>query len=193
MDIVLFVLAYLMGSCPSAALTCRLLNLPDPRQQGSKNPGATNVLRIGGKKAGAITLVCDISKGLIPVVIAQQTAMPATTLGLVGLSALLGHLFPLFSGFKGGKGVATYFGALWGLSPQLGIIATATWLLLAAIFRYASLSSIAATIVAAIASLWLGPSSLALIIMAALISWRHHENIKRLLAGQENKINFSKK
>jgi len=165
-----------------------MLKLPDPRQQGSHNPGATNVLRIGGKKAGMMTLCADMLKGLIPILIAQALSLPAWQLDLVGLAACLGHVFPLFSGFKGGKGVATYFGALWGLSPLIGAMATGIWLIITWLTRYVSLASIIATACAAIISLWVIGSTLGLSLMAALIIWRHTQNIKRLSQGTENKI-----
>jgi acyl phosphate:glycerol-3-phosphate acyltransferase len=188
------ILAYLIGSCPSAILTCHMLGLPDPRQQGSNNPGATNVLRIGGKKAGAITLVADMAKGLIPVIIAHTLALPAWQIGLVGLASCLGHVFPIFAHFKGGKGVATYFGALWGISPINGIITTGIWLIITGSTRYVSLASMVAAVSAAITSIWIGHGTAGLALMAGIIVWRHHDNIRRLKQGTESKTSlFSSK
>jgi acyl phosphate:glycerol-3-phosphate acyltransferase len=189
---IILIIAYLIGTCPSAVLTCRILKLPDPRQQGSNNPGATNVLRLGGKKAGIITLAADVIKGLIPIIIAKYLDLTTWQLGLVGLAACLGHIFPIFSGFKGGKGVATNFGVIWAISPVNGAITTGVWLLVALLSRYASLASMTATISAAATSLWFGQGTLGLFLIAALVVWRHRANIARLKQGQESKIMLKK-
>ena len=185
-------MAYVMGSLSTAVIVSRLFGLPDPRQEGSKNPGATNVLRLGGKKAAAITLIGDALKGLVPVLIAQHLEVPLELLAAVGLAAFLGHLFPMFFGFKGGKGV----GVLSGFSIWVGLAVLATWLLMAFIFR---ISSLAALIAAALSPLYLwsilhsevlAGAGLA---MAFLLISRHRGNIERLLKGEESRIGLKKK
>ena len=148
-NLVLVVAAYLMGSLSSAIIVCRLMGFPDPRTQGSGNPGATNVLRYGGKRAAVIVLLGDALKGLIPVAIAQTLAISDTGLAAVAIAAFLGHLYPVFFGFEGGKGVATAFGVLLGLSWIIGLAVLATWLLMAFVFRYSSLAALVATMLAA--------------------------------------------
>ena len=191
MKLLLPLLAYLFGSVSSAILVCRMMGLPDPRTTGSRNPGATNVLRIGGKKAAALTLAGDVLKGLIPVLITRAVTSDPGVLSLAGLGAFLGHLYPLWFGFQGGKGVATAIGVLLGLSPLLALALVATWLLMAAAFRYSSLAALTATALTPLYSLWLLPGRpylLFTLALAALLAWRHHENIRRLLAGEEKKI-----
>ncbi len=189
-------MAYVMGSLSTAVIVSRLFGLPDPRQEGSKNPGATNVLRLGGKKAAAITLIGDALKGLVPVLIAQHLEVPLELLAAVGLAAFLGHLFPMFFGFKGGKGVATALGVLSGFSIWVGLAVLATWLLMAFIFR---ISSLAALIAAALSPLylWLILHSEVLagagLAMAFLLISRHRGNIERLLKGEESRIGLKKK
>ena len=183
--------AYLLGSISSAVIVSRLLGLPDPRSGGSGNPGATNVLRLGGKKAGALTLVGDVVKGAIPVVVARSLDAPVLTVGLCALAAFCGHLFPIFFGFRGGKGVATLFGAIMALSGALLVGAGVVWLAVAGITRFASLASLLAAAAAVPVAWWLGlglPVVLALAAMALLTSWRHAGNISRLVAGTERKI-----
>jgi len=187
----LFVAAYLLGSISTAVIVCRVLGLPDPRHQGSKNPGATNVLRIGGKKAAALTLVGDALKGVIPVAIAQALGFDDVALAVTAMAAFLGHLFPLFFGFKGGKGVATAVGVISVLSWQSGLCLIATWLLVAKVFR---ISSLAALIAASLAPpyLWYWEKSVAYLVLSLLISlvliWRHKSNIQKLMAGAEDKL-----
>ena len=137
--------AYLIGSFSTAIIVCRLYGLPDPRSQGSQNPGATNVLRFGGKKAAAITLLGDFLKGLLPVLVTRALDFSDTTIALVGIATVLGHLYPVYFGFKGGKGVATAFGVLLGLSWLLGAAAALTWIILAKLFRISSLAAILTT------------------------------------------------
>ncbi|MBL8252740.1 MAG: glycerol-3-phosphate 1-O-acyltransferase PlsY, partial [Candidatus Competibacter sp.] len=129
------VLGYLAGSVSTAIIVCRAMGLPDPRNEGSRNPGATNVLRLGGKKAAAITLAGDFLKGLLPVLFARLAGVEATGLALIALAAFLGHLYPIFFGFQGGKGVATAFGAILGLSYPVALAALATWLFMAFVVR----------------------------------------------------------
>src|SRR3569833_2803763 len=157
-DLLLTVAAYLVGSLSAAIIVCKLLGLPDPRTQGSRNPGATNVLRFGGKKAAAIVLVGDSVKGLLPVLVAQWLRVDDNVLAAVGLAAVLGHLYPLFFGFHGGKGVATAFGVLLGIAWPVALAAVATWLLVAKIFRIASLAALIAALLAPL-FLWLDQAS----------------------------------
>ena len=143
-DILLIALAYLIGSVSSAVIVCKLLQLEDPRTQGSRNPGATNVLRLFGKKAAIPTLIGDMLKGAVPVVIGHSLNSPDMVLACIGLAAFSGHLFPVFFNFKGGKGVATLIGVLLGTYWILGLAFIGTWLLMAVIFRYSSLSGLTA-------------------------------------------------
>lgn len=189
--IVLIVGSYLLGSVASAIVTCRLMGLPDPRGEGSGNPGATNVLRFGGRKAAAITLAGDVLKGVVPVLIARLLGAGPGVTGAVALAAFLGHLYPVFFGFRGGKGVATAGGALVALMPMVGLITLSLWLALAGLFRYASLAGVAAAIAAPLLAWLLGyptPAVLAALVMGALLIWRHRGNIQRLIAGTEGRI-----
>lgn len=186
-----FPAAYLVGSVSSAIIICRLMGLPDPREQGSGNPGATNVMRIGGKKAAGITLLGDMLKGLIPVYAANLLGAPAELLAATGLAAFFGHLYPVFFSFKGGKGVATSIGVLLGFSWLLGLAFVSTWML---IYKISKISSLAALIASVLAPFYtwfiLGNPALigASAIMTGLLLWRHKSNIQRLMAGAEQKI-----
>jgi len=185
------VLAYAIGSISSAIVVSRLFGLKDPRQVGSGNPGATNILRYGGKWAAAITLLGDMLKGAIPVVIARLLTDDAWILALVMLLAFLGHLYPVFHGFKGGKGVATAFGVLTALQPWIGVALIVTWLAVALAFRYSSLAAIVSALLTPFYVWWLLPGApflYAVLIMTALLLWRHRSNIEKLLAGKEGKI-----
>ena len=188
LDYSLITLAYLFGSISTAIIVCKIMSLPDPRSQGSGNPGATNVLRVGGKKPAAITLVGDMLKGLIPVAIAQLFNISDLALALVGLAAFLGHLYPVFFGFKGGKGVATMLGVLFGFHWAVGLATAATWLFVAKVLKISSLSALVATLLAPV-YVWLIVPSQPLIVTTAIITiilyWRHRSNIKRLLSGEE--------
>ncbi|MGZ8189779.1 MAG: glycerol-3-phosphate 1-O-acyltransferase PlsY [Methylococcaceae bacterium] len=181
--------AYLIGSISSAIIVCRLMGLPDPREQGSGNPGATNVMRIGGKKAAGITLLGDSLKGLIPVYAAKILGVPVEILAITGVAAFIGHLYPVFFEFKGGKGVATSVGVLLGFSWLLGFSVMGTWIL---IYKIGKISSLAALITFVMAPLyvWLivGDAVLvvASVIMTVLLLWRHKSNIQRLLEGSED-------
>ncbi len=184
-------LAYCFGSVSSAIMVCRVMGLTDPRSIGSHNPGATNVLRIGGKTAAVITLIGDVLKGLIPVLVARELTASTLTVSLVGMAAFLGHLYPLFYGFKGGKGVATACGVFFGTSGVLTLILFIVWLTVAVISRYSSLAALTAAALAPLIVLWLLPELWPLVMTAfitALLFWRHRENITRLLAGTESKI-----
>ena len=189
---VLFVAAgYLLGSIATAVAVARLLGLADPRTAGSGNPGATNVLRLGGKRAAALTLAGDILKGLVPVAAARVFGLPVEAVALVALAAFVGHLYPVFFGFRGGKGVATALGALTGLEPLLGGAVLATWLLVAAVFRYSSLSALVAAVLAPVYAFWLvGDRRVIAVVavMTVLLVWRHRANIERLVAGEEGRI-----
>lgn len=197
LNILLFTgLAYLIGSFSTAIITCKIMGIEDPRQTGSNNPGATNVLRHGGKKAAIITLLGDMVKGLIPVLLASQFQTDNLVLGLVALFALLGHIFPLYYCFKGGKGVATFYGAILGINWQVGLIALIIWLLVAAVLKISSLSALVSIFLTPII-LWYFSQSIELSSAAALMSllvfWRHKRNIKSLLQGSEVKIGKSAK
>ncbi len=184
-------LAYCFGSVSSAIMVCRVMGLTDPRSTGSHNPGTTNVLRIGGKTAAVITLIGDVLKGLIPVLVARELTASTLTVSLVGAAAFLGHLYPVFFGFRGGKGVATACGVFLGISGVLTLILMAVWLTVAVLFRYSSLAALTAATLAPLIVLWLLPDPWLLamsLIIAALLFWRHRENITRLLAGTESKI-----
>lgn len=182
---------YLFGSLSSAIITCKLMGLADPRTVGSKNPGATNVLRYGGKKAAIFTLTGDVAKGLIPVLIARFMDSELLNILLAGFGAFIGHLFPLFFKFKGGKGVATYFGVLFALTWQIGLIALAIWLTIAYVLRISSLSALVTSIcVPAILFYQQFDTQLILVLslMSLLLIWRHKSNIKNLLEGKESQI-----
>ncbi|MDZ4200666.1 MAG: glycerol-3-phosphate 1-O-acyltransferase PlsY [Gallionella sp.] len=193
---VLFVIcAYLLGSVSFAVLMSKLFRLPDPRTYGSQNPGATNVLRSGKKAAAALTLLGDAAKGWLAVAVAMEFAphdgQGLMIIALVALAVFLGHVFPVFLRFKGGKGVATALGVLLALSPWLGLATLATWLLVALAFRLSSLAALVAATGAPIYAMVLGlPRELILStgIMSLLLIWRHKSNIQNLLSGKESRI-----
>lgn len=193
MPYLLILFAYLLGSIATAIVTCKLMGLPDPRTQGSNNPGATNVLRFGGKKAAAITLLGDGLKGVIPVVLARFVfgIEDYTWLILIGIAAFLGHLYPVFYGFKGGKGVATAIGVFLGVNLWGGLAFVATWLIMAKGFKISSLAALIATALSPL-YFWMitGHTQLTLGVgvIAVLIFWRHRSNIQKLLDGSEDKI-----
>ena len=192
LNIILFTgLAYLIGSFSSAIITCKIMGIEDPRNTGSHNPGATNVLRHGGKKAAIITLLGDMLKGLIPVLVVSQLQTDTLIIALVGLFALLGHIFPVYYGFKGGKGVATYYGVILGMNLLAGLIAGAIWFGMAAIVKISSLSALVSIFFTPFI-LWYFSQSIeltsAVALMSILVFWRHKQNIKSLLQGSENKI-----
>jgi acyl phosphate:glycerol-3-phosphate acyltransferase len=180
--------AYLIGSISSAIIICRLMGLPDPRKHGSGNPGATNVMRIGGKKVAGITLLGDLLKGLIPVYIAKLMGMPVELLVIIGLAAFMGHLYPLFFKFKGGKGVATSIGVLLGFSWLLGFAVIGTWLLIYKVGKISSLSALCASFLSPLYAWFIvGDASIvgASAVMMVFLLWRHKSNIQRLLNGEE--------
>jgi glycerol-3-phosphate acyltransferase PlsY len=179
--------AYLIGSISSAIIS-RLMGLPDPREQGSGNPGATNVMRIGGKKAAAITLLGDLLKGFIPVYSAHLLGVSVELLAIIGLAAFMGHLYPVFFNFKGGKGVATSIGVLLGFSWWLGLAFIGTWLLIYKIGKISSVSALCASVLSPVYA-WFISGNIVIVgasaVMMVLLLWRHKSNIQRLLNGEE--------
>ncbi|MBU2741024.1 glycerol-3-phosphate 1-O-acyltransferase PlsY [Acidithiobacillus thiooxidans] len=187
-DIVFIVGAYLIGSVATAILVGRAMGLGDPRQSGSGNPGATNILRIGGKKAAALTLCGDLIKGVIPVVVARWLGAEGWILAAVALATFLGHLYPVYFGFRGGKGVATAMGILLALMPLLGLSVLGVWIVVFAVMRVSSLAALlAATSAIPLVFALSASSSLRalIIVLVILILWRHRSNIQRLLDGRE--------
>ena len=195
---------YLVGSLSFAVIVSRLMGLKDPRTFGSKNPGATNVLRSGNKAAAIVTLLLDGVKGWLPVLLVRLYGKPYGledgTVALVGLAAFLGHLWPVFFRFRGGKGVATFIGVVFGIEAVLGLATAATWLIVAFFMRYSSLASLIAATFAPVYYLfghrlaWYADATiaLALCVMAMLLAWRHRENITRLLQGKESRLGARK-
>ena len=190
-ELLLVVSAYLLGSISSAIIVCRLMGLPDPRTQGSNNPGATNVLRIGGKKAAAITLFGDMLKGLIPVLIAHLLDVSPLIFACTAMAAFLGHLYPVFFGFQGGKGVATALGVQFGLHWAIGGSVALIWLFMAKVMNISSLAALISMALAPVI-VWLVWPATELIVMQVLLSlilfWRHRSNIQNLISGAEGQI-----
>lgn len=202
MTVTALILAYFMGSISFAVVISRFMGLPDPREYGSGNPGATNVLRSGNRWAAALTLLADALKGLIPVLLTRALGTPLnwhddnnTIVALVGLAAFAGHLWPLFFRFKGGKGVATAVGVLLAFNLILGMTSIATWLIIVYFFRYSSMGAILAAAFAPFYQTLVwgpGPESLILMVMSVLVIWRHRGNISKLMKGTETRIGASK-
>ncbi|OCQ52304.1 putative glycerol-3-phosphate acyltransferase [Photorhabdus australis subsp. thailandensis] len=185
----MIIFAYLCGSISSAILICRLVGLPDPRQHGSGNPGATNVLRIGGRSTAAIVLIFDVLKGMIPVWLAYQLNVSPFYLGITAIAACLGHIYPIFFHFKGGKGVATAFGAIAAIGWDLMGLMTGTWLLTVLLSGYSSLGAIVSALIAPFYVWWFKPEfTFPVAMLCCLVLLRHHDNIQRLWRGQENRI-----
>jgi glycerol-3-phosphate acyltransferase PlsY len=187
--------AYCLGSISFAIVVSRLMMLPDPRSYGSKNPGATNVLRSGCKAAAVLTLLGDGGKGWLAVWLAWLAVPDPLAAAAAGLAVFLGHLFPVFHRFKGGKGVATAAGVLFGLDWRIGLGTVATWVILAAFLRYSSLAALVAAIFAPLATIFIlgfDARALAVIAMSSLLVWRHRENIARLMAGTEPRLGAKK-
>ena len=196
--------SYLVGSLAFAVIVSRVMGLTDPRTFGSKNPGATNVLRSGNKAAAIVTLLFDALKGFVPVLLVKlygrDWGMGDTTMAMAGLAAFLGHLYPVFFRFQGGKGVATFIGVVFGIHWLLGVATGLTWIIIAAFFRYSSLASLIAALFAPTFYLlvsggaWYaeGPVAMALFVMALLLAWRHRANIQRLLQGKESRLGAKK-
>jgi acyl phosphate:glycerol-3-phosphate acyltransferase len=194
------VLAYLIGSISFAVVVSRFYGLADPRTYGSGNPGATNVLRSGNKAAAVLTLVGDALKGWVAVFLVQKFGplygLVEGTVALVALAVFLGHLFPVFFRFKGGKGVATALGILLAIDPWLGLATLGTWIIIAGFFRYSSLAAVVSALFAPLyhAMFWeMGETTLAIGLMSLLLLWRHGENIGKLIAGKESRIGQKKK
>ncbi|HEX7890818.1 MAG TPA: glycerol-3-phosphate 1-O-acyltransferase PlsY [Ramlibacter sp.] len=199
------VAAYLVGSLAFAVIVSKTMGLSDPRTFGSKNPGATNVLRSGSKAAAVVTLLLDAMKGFVPVMLVKHFGKPYGledgTIGLVALAAFLGHLYPVFFRFQGGKGVATFIGVVFGIHWLLGVATGLTWLIIAFFFRYSSLASLVSAVFAPLYYLlgdrlqWYAerPIAMALFAMALLLAWRHRANIERLFKGTESKLGSKKK
>jgi glycerol-3-phosphate acyltransferase PlsY len=188
--------SYLIGSLSFAVIVSRVMGLADPRSYGSGNPGATNVLRSGSRMAAVVTLALDALKGFVPVMLAfvgaeRHVGWGVGTVALCGLAAFLGHLWPIFFKFQGGKGVATAAGVLFGFNPLLGLATLATWVIIAAFFRYSSLASLAAAAFAPFYQLLIWEAdefAVAIFVMSLLLVWRHAANIAKLFAGTESKI-----
>ena len=191
LDIILVLVGYVVGSISCAIVVCRAIGAPDPRSTGSRNPGATNVLRVAGKKAAAATLVGDSLKGLLPLLAGRWLGADHATLAIIGMAAFIGHLFPVFFGFRGGKGVATLIGVLLGLAWPLGLIFIAIWLLMAKVFRISSLSALIASVMmppVGYAFALPPPYLVTISVMVVLLLWRHRSNIRNLLNGGESRI-----
>ena len=188
------VAGYLIGSLSSAVFVCRLLGLPDPRLEGSNNPGATNVLRLGGKKAAAITLAGDLAKGLVPVLIATGLGAAPGVVATTALGAFLGHLYPVFFGFRGGKGVATAAGIWAAVSWQVILILVGIWLAVVLASRYSSLAALGATAALPLVLLYVGSDRAFVavsLVMTVLLVWRHRTNIGRLVRGEESRVRLT--
>lgn len=187
---------YLAGSIPFALLVSRVMSLPDPRTYGSGNIGATNVLRSGSRVAALATLIGDVAKGWIAVLVARYLQLPPEMVALVGFAAFVGHLFPVWLGFRGGKGVATAAGVLIAYDWRLGLAVLVVWLTMAVLSRYSSLASLTAALFAPVATWYIlgsGPYLVAVVAMSVLLIARHHENIRKLARGQESRIGEKKK
>ena len=194
-SLIALLLSYLLGSVSFAVVVSRLMGLPDPHTYGSRKPGATNVLRYGTKPAALLTPVGDAVKGWLAVFLVQQFAQrfgfSDVTIALSGLAAFVGHLFPVFHRFQGGKGVATAAGVLLAIHPWLGLATMLTWLLIAFFFRYSSLAALVAAVFAPFYQVFLfgtGGTALVVVVMSALLVWRHRQNIANLMAGKESRI-----
>jgi glycerol-3-phosphate acyltransferase PlsY len=188
-------IGYLLGSLPFAVIVSRLFGLADPRSFGSGNPGATNVLRSGNKVAALLTLLGDAAKGWLAVAVAGWAGADGAGVAIAGLAAFIGHVFPIFLGFRGGKGVATAVGVLIGINPFLALSAMATWLIVAGATRYSSAAAIIAAAEAPVAAWLLGAPAVvlaAIAVMSTLLVWRHQANIRRLINGSESRIGTKK-
>ena len=184
--------SYLLGSVSSAIIICRILGLPDPRTEGSKNPGATNVLRISGKKVAAFVLIFDGLKGAMPVLLAHYFGLSLFELTIILLSAFLGHVFPIYYGFKGGKGVATYLGGLIGLNFFVGLTFSIIWLIVAKVIKVSSIAALTATLLSPIYFYFITThdvkATLVIFLINLFIYFTHRENIRRIMNGEEGVI-----
>lgn len=190
-DITVAVLAYLLGSMSSAIIICRIAGLPDPRSTGSGNPGATNVLRYGGKRIAALVLLGDMLKGLLPVLVTKWLDLEPLTVAVVGLLAFAGHLYPAFFDFRGGKGVATALGVILGIAWPVGVALAGIWLAIALSARISSLAAVGAALAAPFVTWWLAPMAEfvgAVTVLSLMLLWRHRSNIRNLMHGEEPRI-----
>jgi len=190
-EVILIGVAYLVGSVSSAVLISKAMGLPDPRVAGSKNPGATNVLRVGGKKAAIFTLLGDILKGWLPVMIGKALGVSTGFVALIGLAVFLGHLYPVFFKFRGGKGVATALGVLLAIAWPVGLFVLITWLFVVLVSKISSLAALVAAVMSPLYMLYLsevGVFVLMNILMSLLLFYRHRSNIKNLMAGTEERL-----
>lgn len=188
MFVLLLIIAYLLGSLSSAIILCKGMQLPDPRTQGSGNPGATNVLRFSGKKLAVMVLLGDVLKGIIPILLAKYFVFAPAEIACVGIAVFLGHLFPVFFHFRGGKGVATAWGILLALAWPLGVAAGVTWLLVFLVFRYSSLAALVTATLMPVYGLYFTHSLdyvMMILCLSVLLFWRHRKNIDQLRAGTE--------
>ena len=194
LNISLVILAYLFGSLSAAVIVCKIMHLDDPRKHGSKNPGTTNVLRLHGKKAAALTLAGDLIKGLVPVLLVKLLGAPHLVIALSALAAFCGHIFPIFFNFQGGKGVATLVGVLLGMQWLLGAAFITSWLVIAFLFRYSSLAALSAAALLPIFAIFLQEPAYyisSIVVMIIILFWRHRSNIRNLIAGKEDKIGIN--
>lgn len=191
---VAIIIAYLLGSLSSAVIIAKIAGLPDPRKEGSHNPGATNMLRLAGKKFAVLTLLGDVLKGVIAVLIGRLLLQHGFNLSLIGIFAVVGHIYPVFFKFKGGKGVATGLGVMFALNPLLGLTAAVTWAIIAAVFRYSSLAALVTYTLSPFYALLFRHADyfFCLVLLAMLLFWRHRENIQRLKKRTEPKIGAAK-
>ena len=195
LNISLVIISYLFGSLSAAVIVCKVMHLDDPRTHGSGNPGTTNVMRLHGKKAAAITLAGDVIKGLLPVFLVKTVGAPQLVIAVSALAAFSGHIFPVFFKFRGGKGVATLIGVLLGMYWMAGVAFIITWLVIAFLFRYSSLAAlIAAALLPIIAVFLQAPVYYigSIVIMTIILFWRHRSNIRKLISGTEDKIGVDK-
>lgn len=182
---------YLLGSVSSAIIFCRLAGLPDPRENGSRNPGTTNVLRIGGRLSALGVLLFDVLKGMLPVALALRFGLEPSEIGFIALAACLGHVFPIFFRFRGGKGVATALGTLIPFGMEISGLSLATWLITFLVFRYSSLSAVITALILPAFVWWYKPEfTFPVALVCCLLVYRHHDNIQRLWRGQEDRIRF---
>ena len=191
LNISLVIISYLFGSLSAAVIVCKVMRLDDPRSHGSGNPGTTNVLRLHGKQAAALTLAGDVIKGLLPVLFVKTLGAPQLVIALSALAAFSGHIFPVFFNFRGGKGVATLIGVLLGMYWMAGVAFITSWLIFAFLFRYSSLAALISAALLPIFAIFLrGPVYYtgSILVMILILFWRHRSNIRNLIAGTEDKI-----
>lgn len=182
---------YLLGSVSSAIIFCQLAGLPDPRENGSRNPGTTNVLRIGGRLSALGVLLFDVLKGMLPIALALRFGLEPSEIGFIALAACLGHVFPIFFRFRGGKGVATALGILIPFGMEISGLSLATWLITFLVFRYSSLSAVITALILPAFVWWYKPEfTFPVALVCCLLVYRHHDNIQRLWRGQEDRIRF---